>query len=59
MRISTTKFQNAFGKFLKHAMKNKDVTITKNGKAVAKLVAYQDPEIPIVSESTADYFIHK
>ncbi len=59
MRVSTTVFQNAFGKYLKMAMNGDDVIITKNGKAVAKLIKYDDPMLCVMKEGTAEYFVRK
>lgn len=56
MRIPTTKFQNAFGKYLKHVIENEEVIVTKNGKGVAKLVKYTDP-VYTVNESLAEYAV--
>jgi prevent-host-death family protein len=59
MRVSTTKFQNAFGKYLKLAIDKEDVIVTKNGRGVAKLIRYEDPMVYVMKESTGDYLIRK
>ncbi|MCK8058432.1 MULTISPECIES: type II toxin-antitoxin system prevent-host-death family antitoxin [unclassified Fusibacter] len=59
MRVSTSIIQNAFGKYLKDVIDGKDVIITKNERGVAKLVPYQDPMVTMVSESTAEYYLHR
>ena len=49
MKVSSTDFQNAVGKYL--ALLDKEpIIITKNGKSVAKVTAYTDP---------SDYFVHE
>lgn len=59
MRISTTNFQNAFGKYLKLAIEGEDVIVTKNGKGVAKLISYQDPLVYVMKEGADGYYIRK
>ena len=39
--VTTTEFQNNFGKYLQYVQTGNDVTILKNGKEVAKLVSYE------------------
>jgi len=41
--VSATEIKNSFGKYLKQALQNDPVTITKNGKAVARLVPCNEP----------------
>ena len=53
MRVNSTDFQNAVGRYLALAQKE-DVIITKNGKSVAKLVAYTQPDF-FINESTGEY----
>lgn len=53
MRVPSTEIQNNFGKYLKFADANEDIIITKNGKAVAKLSRYEEPEQ--VKEGAAEY----
>jgi Uma2 family endonuclease len=49
MKVSSTDFQNAVGKYL--ALLDKEpIIITKNGKSVAKVTTYTDP---------SDYFVHE
>ncbi len=50
MRVSSTDFQNAVGKYLTLAQKE-TITITKNGKGVAKLSATSDPQEFIINEA--------
>lgn len=59
MRVSTTSFQNAFGKHLKLAIDGEDIIVTKNGKGVAKLIPYQDPMMYVMKEGASDYYIRK
>ena len=48
MRVNTTDIQNAFGKYLSLAEKE-DIIITKNGKNVAKLIRYNEPDyFPVI-----------
>ena len=39
--VTTTEFQNNFGKYLQYVQTGNDVIILKNGKEVAKLVSYE------------------
>jgi len=55
MRVPTTKFQNAFGKYLKFVTEEEEVIITKNNKAVAKLIKYNDPMSHVIYEEAAEY----
>lgn len=59
MRVSTTNFQNAFGKYLKTAVDKEDVIVTKNGRAIAKLIHYEDPLIKISKDGLGDYMVSK
>ena len=59
MRVSTTNFQNAFGKYLKLTMDSEDVIITKNGRAIAKLIEYEDPMVYVMKEGQGDYLIRR
>lgn len=54
MRVNTTDLQNAFGKYLSLAEKE-DIIITKNGKSVAKLSRYTEPDYFLVHEETLKY----
>lgn len=51
MKIPSTEAQNNFGKFLKYVEANEEIIITKQGKAVAKIVPYQE----VIKESSVDY----
>lgn len=53
MRVNSTDFQNAVGRYLALAQKE-DIIITKNGKNVAKLVAYTEPDF-FINEIKGDY----
>lgn len=55
MRVPTTKFQNAFGKYLKLATEGSDIIVTKNGEGVAKLITYNNPTINIIKEGSPNY----
>ncbi|PKM89863.1 MAG: prevent-host-death protein [Firmicutes bacterium HGW-Firmicutes-12] len=54
MRINTTDLQNAFGKYLS-LVEKEDIIITKNGKSVAKLTRYHEPDYFLVHEESAKY----
>lgn len=54
MHINTTDMQNAFGKYLALAEKE-DIIITKNGKSVAKLIRYNEPDYFLVHEEAKKY----
>lgn len=54
MRVTTTDLQNAFGKYLSLTEKE-DIIITKNGKSVAKLISYHEPDYCLVHEEAAQY----
>lgn len=54
MRINTTDLQNAFGKYLAMVGKE-DIIITKNGRTVAKLIPYNEPDFYIVHEESTKY----
>ena len=58
MRVNTTDLQNSFGKYLALTEKE-DIIITKNGKTVAKLIKYTDPENFFVREEAGEYKIPK
>lgn len=55
MRVSATEVQNSFGKYLAQAIVEEDVIITKNGKTVAKLIAFKDSEGDILREQILKY----
>lgn len=50
MRVSSTDIQNAFGKYLALAEKE-DIIVVKNGKCVAKLSRYTEPDFYIHEEA--------
>ncbi len=54
MRVNTTDLQNAFGKYLS-LVEKEDIIVTKNGKSVAKLVRYHEPDYYLVHEEAKDY----
>ncbi len=54
MRVNTTDLQNAFGKYLSLAEKE-DILILKNGKCVAKLIHYTEPDYLLLHEEAKDY----
>lgn len=54
MRVNATDLQNAFGKYLSLAEKE-DIIITKNGKSVAKLTRYNEPDYYFVHEESLKY----
>ncbi|MGI5911066.1 MAG: type II toxin-antitoxin system prevent-host-death family antitoxin [Syntrophomonadaceae bacterium] len=54
MRVNTTDLQNAFGKYLSLAEKE-DIIITKNGKSVAKLIRYNEPDYYLLHEEAKNY----
>lgn len=51
MRVNSTDFQNAFGKYLS-LVKKEDIIVTKNGKSVAKLIHYDEPDHILIHEET-------
>lgn len=54
MRINTTDLQNAFGKYLALVDKE-DIIITKNGKSVARLTRYHEPDYILLHEESLKY----
>lgn len=54
MRINTTDLQNAFGKYLA-LVEKEDIIITKNGKSVAKLIRFNEPDYFLVHEESLKY----
>ena len=54
MRINTTDLQNAFGKYLA-LVEKEDIIITKNGKNVAKLIHYSEPDYFMLHEEMGNY----
>jgi len=54
MRVNTTDIQNAFGKYLS-LVEKEDIIITKNGKNVAKLIRYNEPDYFFIREEAKNY----
>lgn len=54
MRVNATDLQNAFGKYLALTEKE-EVIVTKNGKSVAKLIHYTEPDYFLVHEEAKEY----
>lgn len=54
MRVSATDLQNAFGKYLT-LVEKEDIIIVKNGKSVAKLTRYTEPDFFLVHEEAKKY----
>ncbi|SHN57908.1 type II toxin-antitoxin system prevent-host-death family antitoxin [Desulfitobacterium chlororespirans] len=54
MRINATDLQNAFGKYLALTEKE-DIIITKNGRSVAKLTRYNEPDYFLIHEEALKY----
>ena len=54
MRVSSTDLQNAFGKYLA-LVEKEDIIVVKNGKAVAKLIRYTEPDFFVVHEEAKGY----
>ena len=54
MRVNTTDLQNAFGKYLSLTEKE-DIIIVKNGKTVAKLIRYVEPDYFLIHEESNKY----
>ena len=54
MRVHSTDLQNSFGKYLA-MVKGEEIIVLKNGKSVAKLIAYSEPSDFIVSEELMQY----
>jgi prevent-host-death family protein len=54
MRVNTTDLQNAFGKYLA-LVEKEDIIITKNGRNVAKLIHYSDPDYFLLHEEMGNY----
>lgn len=53
-RVNTTDLQNAFGKYLS-LVEKEDIIVTKNGKSVAKLIRYTEPDYFLVHEEAKGY----
>lgn len=58
MKVNSTDFQNAVGKYLSIAEKQ-PIIITRNGKSVAKLTAYRDPDQFLIDETKGQYKIKR
>jgi prevent-host-death family protein len=58
VRVSTTDLQNAFGKYLS-LVEKEDIIVVKNGKSVAKLIRYSEPDFFIVREEAQQYRSHR
>jgi prevent-host-death family protein len=54
MRVNTTDLQNAFGKYLA-LVEKEDIVVVKNGKSVAKLVRYREPNFFVVHEESKSF----
>ena len=54
MRVNTTDLQNAFGKYLA-LVEKEDIIVVKNGKSVAKLIRFTEPDCFIVHEEVGAY----
>lgn len=54
MRVNTTDLQNAFGKYLA-LVEKEDIIVTKNGKSVAKLARYHEPDYHLLHEEAKGY----
>jgi Uma2 family endonuclease len=54
MRVNTTDLQNAFGKYLA-LLEKEDIVVVKNGKSVAKLVRYREPDFFVVHEESKSF----
>lgn len=58
MRVNTTDLQNAFGKYLS-LVEKEEIIVVKNGKSVAKLIRYSEPDFFIVHEEAKEYKSHR
>lgn len=54
MKVNATDLQNAFGKYLALTEKE-DIIVTRNGKSVAKLIRYTEPDFFVVHEEAKAY----
>lgn len=54
MRVNSTDLQNAFGKYLA-LVEKEDIIVVKNGKSVAKLIRYYEPDFFILNEESKGY----
>lgn len=58
MRVNSTDLQNAFGKYLSLCEKE-DIIVTKNGKNIAKLISYSEPEKYLFNEVKGAYNVKR
>lgn len=58
MHVKSTDLQNAFGKYLA-LVEKEEIIITKNGKNVAKLISYTQPDFVLVREGSNAYKLSK
>jgi len=54
MRVNSTDLQNAFGKYLS-LVEKEDIIVVKNGKSVARLSHYSEPENFFLHEEAKEY----
>ena len=54
MRVNSTDLQNSFGKYLS-LVEKEDIIVVRNGKTVAKLISYTEPEDFLVHEKSEGY----
>ncbi|HOL16897.1 MAG TPA: type II toxin-antitoxin system prevent-host-death family antitoxin [Bacillota bacterium] len=54
MRVNSTDLQNAFGKYLA-LVEKEEIVVVKNGKNVAKLIPYTEPDYIAVLEGSPTY----
>ena len=54
MRVNSTDLKNSFGKYLGLVQKE-DIIVAKNGRSVAKLTKYQEPDYRFVHEASGGY----
>lgn len=55
MRMTSTDMQNNFGKYLKLAEAGEDIIVTRNGRDIAKLIAYAGTDEPVLREGAVKY----
>lgn len=58
MHVNSTDLQNAFGKYLA-LVEKEDIIVTKNGKNVARLTRYNQPDFILVHEEAKGYKTRK
>lgn len=54
MRVNSTDLQNAFGKYLA-LLEKEDIIVVKNGKAVARMSRFTEPDFAILHEEAMNY----